>query len=105
MAWQQVATLAELDGQEITLVQVDHLEILLCRCNGELYALRNQCSHALKPLADGYIEDGAIFCPVHGASFSLQSGQALSRPASRAIDTYPLKVEGDSVLIDIAQAV
>ena len=105
MAWQLIASVAQTRDREITLVRAGELEILLCRWQDRLYAVRNLCSHALKPLADGHIEQGAIFCPVHGGSFSLTSGQALTRPALRPIATYPVKIQGDQVFIDVDEIV
>jgi len=74
--------------------------VCVARIDGELCALNNECLHQGGPLADGTIEGGKIVCPWHGWEFDLKSGQA-TYPSSAKAQTYPLKVEGDDVLIQM----
>ena len=59
------------------------------------------CTHATGLLADGWVEDGAIECPLHQARFDIRTGKALCEPATEDLRTYPVKIEGADVLIDL----
>jgi 3-phenylpropionate/trans-cinnamate dioxygenase ferredoxin subunit len=37
------------------------------------------------------------------AKFSIRTGKALSLPATRDLVTYPVKVEGGEVLVDVSR--
>jgi 3-phenylpropionate/trans-cinnamate dioxygenase ferredoxin component len=66
------------------------------------YAIDDICTHDGGPLADGDVEDGGIVvCPRHGARFSVRTGAALSFPAVTPVDTYPVLVEGDDLLVGL----
>ena len=42
---------SDLDNGELTVCEVGALEILLCRVEGKLYAIEDNCSHADTPLS------------------------------------------------------
>ncbi len=66
--------------------------VLVCNVKGKLFAVSNWCSHQKKPLQAGRVRGCAITCPVHGAKFDLETGEAKSLPASSPIETYSVKV-------------
>lgn len=77
-----------------------HDDVVLVRTEaGEFYALDNTCSHALASLADGWVEDDCIECPLHSAAFALNTGEALSLPATEPVGTHAVEVRGDEVWI------
>ena len=74
--------------------------VCVARINGELCAVNNECMHQGGPLAEGIIEAGKIVCPWHGWEFDLKSGQA-TYPSSAKAKVYVLRVEADTVMIQI----
>lgn len=78
------------DGK--TVVKFGRLPVLLCRTEDGIYALRNECSHAYAELDCGRIREGWISCPLHGARFDLETGEALKGPATEAVDTFAVRV-------------
>jgi 3-phenylpropionate/trans-cinnamate dioxygenase ferredoxin component len=78
--------------------------IALFHVGGEFYAINDRCSHGNASMSEGYLEDDAtVECPLHAASFCLKTGKALCLPATDAIASYPVYVEGDEVFVDIPQ--
>jgi nitrite reductase/ring-hydroxylating ferredoxin subunit len=75
--------------------------MVLYDLDGTLYATDEICSHAYASLAEGFILDDTIECPLHGACFSIKTGEALSAPAIDPIKTYPVRIENDVVLIGL----
>jgi 3-phenylpropionate/trans-cinnamate dioxygenase ferredoxin component len=81
-------------------VEVDGVEVLLCNCDGNLYAVEDVCTHDGGPLDQGVLEGCVIECPRHGATFDVRTGAALSLPAIEPLPTYRVRVEGDDVYIE-----
>ena len=80
-------------------VDVDGHEILLCNVDGEIYALRNACSHATTRLEDGQLRGHRLECPLHGAIFDIRSGAPLTPPARKPLEVYPVeRVQGRVVI-------
>ncbi|MBA8815250.1 3-phenylpropionate/trans-cinnamate dioxygenase ferredoxin subunit [Microbacterium halimionae] len=63
------------------------------------FALDNTCTHEKTDLADGWVEDGCVECPLHGATFRLGDGDALSAPAPTGVASHSVRVEGDDVVL------
>jgi apoptosis-inducing factor 3 len=104
MAWQKAAALSELSEGGVIGVHVGSTPIALYQLDGVVYATHGICTHAMAILADGFVEDGKIECPLHQALFDIKSGKALCGPATEDLRAYAVKVEGDDVLIDLDAA-
>jgi len=94
-----VAATADLGPGDQIHVEVDGEDILLCNYQGEYYAVGYYCTHAWMPLEGGFLEDGCVGCPYHGAMFSLTDGSIVMPPANGGIATYPVRIEGDAIAI------
>ncbi len=99
-----VATLAELPNGARKIVEIDGKAIAVFNIAGGLYAIADVCSHDDGPVAEGELDDHAIECPRHGARFDVRTGQVLSFPAIVDIPAYPVKVEGQTVLVGLPPA-
>jgi 3-phenylpropionate/trans-cinnamate dioxygenase ferredoxin subunit len=82
----------------------EDLEILVVNCEGQLYAIEDRCSHDDGDLAEGelYPDRCAIECPRHGALFDLKTGKPLTLPAYQAVETFPVKVDGDTITLEVS---
>ena len=101
MSWTKVCTLSELADESAIGVKVGAEPVCVARTNGQVYAVRDECSHAEIALSDGEVDDGTVECWLHGSRFDLATGQPTGLPANRPIPTYPVKVEGDDVFVGI----
>ena len=66
-----------------------------------LRAFDDQCTHAEAALENVEIDGEEIDCPLHGAKFSVKSGQALTLPAVKPIRTHEIKVEGETLFVKL----
>lgn len=73
--------------------------LCIANMNGEYSALDNVCPHRGGPLGQGVIEGDKLVCPWHGWQFHPQTGAY--GPADDKVKTYPLKVEGDDVWVEL----
>jgi 3-phenylpropionate/trans-cinnamate dioxygenase ferredoxin subunit len=70
---------------------------------GAYYALDDTCSHGQASLADGWIEDGEVECPLHSARFCLKSGQPQCMPATVAQRTHRVEVRDGGIWLYAGQ--
>jgi len=87
------------DGQAKEFT-VDGKIICIANVEGEYSAMDNVCLHRGAPLGQGVVEDGKVVCPWHGWQYDPKSGEAAHNPNAK-VAVYPLKVEGEDVLVDI----
>ena len=76
--------------------------LVIVNMDGAFYALDGICTHAGGPMAMGWIEDGKISCPLHGAEFDVKTGKRSSMVARADLGVYPVTIEGDDILVDIS---
>lgn len=80
---------------------VNGVELLLCHTADRIFAIRNMCSHAHETLECGRMRGGWISCPVHGARFDLETGSPMNPPAVMPIDTYEVRIVGDTIEVAV----
>lgn len=95
----RIAALDDLEDPGALRVDVGSRRISLVRIGEAVYALGDRCSHAEASLAEGEIEadDLEIECPRHGAMFSLETGEAVTLPATQPVPTYRIEIEDGQV--------
>ena len=99
-----VAPAEELPPGTMKLVEVDaSLTVGVFNCGGELFALEDRCSHDDGPLCEGdWDEDDCVaICPRHGSKFDLRTGRPLTLPAYLPVRTFPVRVDGDVVRVEV----
>jgi 3-phenylpropionate/trans-cinnamate dioxygenase ferredoxin subunit len=90
------------DGEAVRAEGGPH-GICLARVGDDVFALVDRCSHQDWPLSDGEIEpfSCSIECTKHGSTFSLKDGAPECLPATVPVQVYPVRVEGDEVIVSI----
>jgi len=69
--------------------------------DGSFLALSRTCTHL--GCSVPWDEKARKFiCPCHGSSFDI-AGRALTPPATRGLDSYPLRIENGTILVNIAK--
>jgi len=96
-----VAALAELPNGARKIVEVDGRPLAVFNIAGALYAIADVCSHDDGPVAEGELDGHEIECPRHGARFDVRTGKVMSFPAIVNIPAYPVRVEGENVLVGL----
>ena len=98
-----VCSVAELPPGEMRLVEWEDLEIGVFNCGGSLFAIEDRCSHDDGPLAEGEFdpENCTVECPRHGSLFDLKSGQPKTLPAYEPVDTFPVRVEDETIKLEV----
>ena len=85
------------DNQTVA-VTLEGKNILICKVNGDYYAVDNQCTHQRAELTGGRIRNCFLACPLHGVRFDLRTGKPLGELTRVALKTYPVSVADDGNL-------
>ena len=98
--------LCELDALsdgDVEAFEVDGRKVLAARVGDELYSIDDTCSHANFSLSEGELDedDLTVECPKHGALFSLETGEALTLPATRPVVRHVAEVRDDGVYVTV----
>jgi 3-phenylpropionate/trans-cinnamate dioxygenase ferredoxin subunit len=100
----RACALADVPEDAALAVEVGGEPVAVVRSEGEVYAIRDVCSHAEVPLSEGEIDGCTIECWLHGSRFDLRTGKPTGMPATEPVPVYPVKIEGDDVLVRIEES-
>lgn len=97
--WVAIADVGSLVENDAIGITVEGQEIALFNVAGSYHATSNLCTHGNARLCDGYMEDDRIECPLHQGLFHIPTGKALGAPATEALKTYPIRIEGKRICV------
>lgn len=95
----EVMSADEVEEELIYPFAVDDEDRVLTRVEGEICALEGICTHEYAELAEGEVEDGTIWCPLHGSGFDVHTGAVTNLPATVPLKTYDVKVIDGAVYV------
>ena len=99
--WIEVAKSDGVKPGEMVGAKVDGADIAVYNIDGKFYATSNVCTHAFALLTDGFLDGDVVECPLHAGAFDVKSGKAVCAPATEDIKSYPTRIAGDAVEIQI----
>jgi 3-phenylpropionate/trans-cinnamate dioxygenase ferredoxin subunit len=81
------------EGHRLSVVRIDD----------DWYVLGDECSHEDYSLSEGDVweDEREIECPKHGSTFSLDTGDPQTLPATKPVPVYAVRVDGDDVLVTL----
>jgi 3-phenylpropionate/trans-cinnamate dioxygenase ferredoxin component len=89
----------DVDGHRLCVVRLPAKS----GADDDWYVIGDECSHADYSLAEGDVWDDEreIECPKHGSTFSLETGEPLTLPATQPVPVYAVRVDVDDVIVTI----
>ncbi|MGZ6544781.1 MAG: Rieske (2Fe-2S) protein [Actinomycetota bacterium] len=100
----KVCTVADVPEGEVRRFVIDHRPIAVSNLGEQGFrAVDAICSHAHYFLDEGEVDvdDQTIECPKHGSTFDLNTGRPITLPATLPVVVFPVKTEGDDILIEV----
>jgi 3-phenylpropionate/trans-cinnamate dioxygenase ferredoxin subunit len=88
----------ELADNSNKAITIDNQHILVCKANGEYYAVQNQCTHQRSELEGGRIRNCFISCPLHGVRFDLRNGNPKGELTRIPLKTFEVRVNEAGML-------
>jgi 3-phenylpropionate/trans-cinnamate dioxygenase ferredoxin component len=99
--WVRVAARGDVAVGQLHGCMAGTIPIVLANVEGDIYALRDECSHETYPLSDGELEGSDVVCLYHGARFDCTSGKNKTLPAIRPVKSFPVEVRDGDIFIDV----
>lgn len=99
MDWERVAAAADVPEDGTLPVRFRGEPVCLYNIGGRIYATHDTCTHEDASLADGFIVDGKIECPLHQGMFEIETGKAVAEPCTVDLKVYLTKVKDGQVLL------
>ncbi len=96
-----VAHADELEPDQMKLLHVGDKRIVLARTASGWTAFDDRCTHTGGSLAGGTMIRGTVQCPWHGSQFDCTSGAVVRGPATAAVKSYVVQVEGGEVRLTV----
>ena len=98
----KICDLTDLEEATPRRIEIEGRKLSIVLLNERIYALDDICSHEDVSLSEGEvdIDECALECWKHGSLFSLETGEALSLPATKSVKTYEVRIiDNDVVLV------
>jgi 3-phenylpropionate/trans-cinnamate dioxygenase ferredoxin subunit len=99
-----VCPLDELAPGTARRFDIDGHRVCVVRCDDDVYAIGDRCTHAEISLSEGEVmcDEREIECWKHGSTFSLETGDPQSLPATRPVPVYDARVDGGKIVVTIS---
>jgi naphthalene 1,2-dioxygenase system ferredoxin subunit len=99
--WVDALSADDLPEDDVMGVAVAGRDIAVYTVGDDVYATDNLCTHGHARLCDGFLDGHEIECPLHQGKFDVRDGSPSCAPITEAVRSYPVKVEGGRVFLQI----
>ena len=97
----RVAAASDIAEGDLVSFETDGRYVALARVDGVLYAFDDLCTHRACSLSEGELVGVAVTCPCHAGTFDVRTGEVLDGPPPEPVATYPVRVNGDDLEIEV----
>lgn len=101
MPWIETISTDTLEGEGVTSAQAGKLWVALYQVDDEYFATSVLCTHGQASLADGYLEDFLIECPLHQGTFDVRTGAAVGAPCTVPVRSFPVRVDDGVIHVEV----
>jgi 3-phenylpropionate/trans-cinnamate dioxygenase ferredoxin component len=102
MTFVKAGRIGDLAPGKMMRVEISGRRVLLANVDGRFYATADTCTHEDASLSSGSLRGELVKCPLHGSRFNVCTGRVMEEPAEQDLQTYPVRVEGDHILIGLS---
>lgn len=101
MNYVEVLKTSQISDGSLRTVEVEGRVLAVAQIGDKFFAFDDTCTHKQCSLSEGFLDGTTVECPCHGARFDVTSGVVLNLPAVLPIKTYPVRVAGKRILIQV----
>lgn len=87
------------DMSEQTCVAVGDGAAVVVRVGDTVKAFRNRCLHQDSPLADGWVRDGVLSCPLHFWRYRVSDGTNIGTAV--ALDEFDVRIIDGEAFVEV----
>jgi 3-phenylpropionate/trans-cinnamate dioxygenase ferredoxin subunit len=87
-------------------VVIGDVAVAVVRIDDDVYAIGDICSHAHVSLSEGEVwtDERELECPKHGSTFSLETGEPVTLPATQPVPVFRTEVKDGIVTVHGGEA-
>jgi len=101
--WIKACNVDDIEPEDVLRFdQADRTFAIYRAPDGRFFATDGLCTHQKVHLAGGFVMDNLIECPKHNGRFDFTTGRAKGAPVCVDLKTYPTRVEGGEVFIQLS---
>ncbi len=98
--WKPVALVKDISPDTHTLrVMLEGEAVCLFDVDGTVCATQDKCPHGNASLAEGWVEDGTVECPLHQGVFDIATGKHQCPPVTSDLRCYDVRIEDGTVFL------
>jgi nitrite reductase/ring-hydroxylating ferredoxin subunit len=97
----RVCAQADVAPDSAKAFEVGDRRLAVFNIGGTFYVTDDECTHAAASLAEGMLDGDVIECCLHFGAFHIPTGAVKAPPASVALRTYKVELQGDDVFVDL----
>jgi nitrite reductase/ring-hydroxylating ferredoxin subunit len=99
--WVELCTIDIVPDDDVVEVVREGHVFCAYRIAGKHYVTDGICTHAVSHLAEGFVLDDIIECPLHNGRFHIPTGKVDAPPACEPLRTYPVRLDGQRLMIEL----
>jgi 3-phenylpropionate/trans-cinnamate dioxygenase ferredoxin subunit len=100
--WIDAGATDDIDAEDVMRFDCAGRTFAIYRSRDDAYfATDGLCTHEKVHLADGLVMGDIVECPKHNGRFDYKTGEAKGAPVCVNLKTYPVRIEGGRVLIEV----
>ena len=99
--WVSVASTLDLEDGDVASYEVGDAYVAIACVAGSYYAFDDACTHRGCSLSEGELDGTTLVCPCHAGEFDVRTGEVLDGPPPDPVVTYPVRLSGDDVEIQV----
>ncbi len=100
--WVRACATGDIDEEDLISWEHGGRSFAIYNTGKGYFATDGMCTHEDQGLAEGFVIGTVIECPLHQGKFDIPSGKALSAPVCVDLKTYPVKIDGDDIFVDVS---
>lgn len=100
--WVEACEAEDIDREDVRRWDHGDRSFAIFRTTDDQYYVTDDiCTHEYAHISDGFVEGTTVECPRHAGCFDIRTGEALNPPVCVNLRTFPSKVEGGMVYVQI----
>jgi 3-phenylpropionate/trans-cinnamate dioxygenase ferredoxin component len=99
--WINVCALDDIDDEDVRRFDQAGRTFAVYRYEDKVDASDGLCTHEQVHLSGGLVMEHVIECPKHNGRFDIRDGRALGAPVCVNLKTYPARIEGGEIQIQL----
>ena len=94
--WVEAGNVAELKNRQLYPKEIAGENVLLCKIDQKVFAVRNACLDSVLPMQFGKMDGYHLVCPWHDCRYDIRNGLSLDKPNEK-LTTYRIAIERTGV--------